>query len=298
MIKLIHKDEQMTITIQISKLSKNYKKQQVLTELNWSIKQGDVIGLLGKNGAGKSTLINAILNINPADSGSIALLGEDNKILTPETKARIGFVPQQNDEIAWLTIKELILFKKQFYTHWNDEKVAELISRWEIDTSKKMSELSVGQGQRVLIILALAHEPDLMIFDEPAAALDPAGRRDFLKEIVNLAADENKTILFSTHITSDLERVANKVAILHQGKICHFDDLDNVKENVVKVAVMSEQPNDINIPNAMNTHRESNQVNAVVTQVDQQWKKALEAQGHQVKINPMSLEDIFLELTA
>ncbi|NQZ23824.1 MAG: ABC transporter ATP-binding protein [Colwellia sp.] len=288
----------MTTTIQISKLSKSYKKQQVLTELDWSIKQGDVIGLLGKNGAGKSTLINAILNINPADSGSVSLLGEDNKVLTSATKARIGYVPQQNDEITWLTVKELIQFKKQFYAHWNDSKVAELISRWEIDTNKKMSELSVGQGQRVLIILALAHEPDLMIFDEPAAALDPAGRRDFLKEIVNLAADENKTIIFSTHITTDLERVANKVAILHQGKICHFDDLDNVKENVVKVSVISDQPNKITIPYAINTFQDNHQVNGVVTQVDLQWKKELESQGHQVDITPMSLEDIFLELTA
>jgi ABC-2 type transport system ATP-binding protein len=287
----------MTTTIQISKLSKSYKNQQVLTELDWSIKQGDVIGLLGKNGAGKSTLINAILNINPADSGSVSLLGEDNKVLTSATKARIGYVPQQNDEISWLTVKELILFKKQFYARWNDNKVAQLISRWEIDTNKKMSELSVGQGQRVLIILALAHEPDLMIFDEPAAALDPAGRRDFLKEIVNLAADENKTIIFSTHITTDLERVANKVAILHKGKICHFDDLDNVKENVVKVSVITDQTSEIKIPYAINTHQDSHQVNGVVTQVDLMWKKELESQGHQVDITPMSLEDIFLELT-
>jgi ABC-2 type transport system ATP-binding protein len=287
----------MTTTIQISKISKSYKKEQVLTELDWSIKQGDVIGLLGKNGAGKSTLINAILNINPADSGSVLLLGEDNKTLTSETKARIGYVPQQNDEISWLTVKELILFKKQFYSHWNDSKVTELISRWEINTSKKMSELSVGQGQRVLIILALAHEPDLMIFDEPAAALDPAGRRDFLKEIVNLAAEENKTIIFSTHITTDLERVANKVAILHQGKICHFDDLDNVKENVVKVSVIGDQASDITIPHAINTVQDTHQVSGVVTQVDLKWKKDLESQGHKVDITPMSLEDIFLELT-
>jgi len=288
----------MTTSINISKLSKSYKKQQVLTELDWSIQQGDVIGLLGKNGAGKSTLISAILNINPADSGSVSLLGEDNKTLSSQTKAKIGYVPQINDEITWLTVKELILFKKQFYCHWNDSKVEELISRWEIDTHKKMSELSVGQGQRVLIILALAHDPDLMIFDEPAAALDPAGRRDFLKEIVNLAAEENKTIIFSTHITSDLERVANKVAILHQGKICHFDDLDNVKESVVKVSVISDQANNITIPHAINTNQNSQRVNGVVTQVDLQWKKALENQGHQVDITPMSLEDIFLELTA
>jgi len=292
----------MSITISISKLSKSYKKQQVLTDLDWQIKQGDVIGLLGKNGAGKSTLINAILNIHPADSGSVTLLGEDNKQLSSATKARIGYVPQQNDEIPWLTIKELIAFKKQFYQQWNDEKVAEFICRWEIDTNKKMAELSVGQGQRVMIILALASEPDLMIFDEPAAALDPAGRRDFLKEIVSLAADENKTIIFSTHITSDLERVANKVAILHQGTICHFDDLDNVKENVVRVAVRRDDSSgissDINIPHALNSHQDNNQITSVVSQLDSGWTNEMQAKGYQVEVNPLGLEDIFLELTA
>ncbi|MEW6990328.1 ABC transporter ATP-binding protein [Colwelliaceae bacterium 6441] len=288
----------MNTTIHISKLSKSYKNEPVLSELDWSINQGDVIGLLGKNGVGKSTLINAILNINPADSGDISLLGESNKNLSPATKARIGYVPQQNDEIPWLTVKELINFKKQFYTHWNDSKVEELINRWDIDTSKKMAELSVGQGQRVLIILALAHEPDLMIFDEPAAALDPAGRRDFLKEIVNLASEENKTIIFSTHITSDLERVANKVAILHQGKICHFDDLDTIKENVVRVAVRRDELGEISIPHAINTHKENNQIISVVSQLDNNWADNIKAQGYQVDINPLGLEDIFLELTA
>ena len=288
----------MTTSIQISKLTKSFKNEMVLNELDWTIKQGDIIGLLGKNGAGKSTLINAILNIHSADSGSVTIFDEDNKSLSSKTKARIGFVPQQNDEIPWLTIKELIAFKKQFYPIWNDEKVDELISRWEINTKKKMSELSVGQGQRVLIILALASNPDLMIFEEPAAALDPAGRRDFLREIVNLAVEENKTIIFSTHITSDLERVANKVAILHHGKICHFDDLDNVKENVVRVAVHSESVRNIVVPNAMNTQKSKSQISSVVSQLDKSWQQEMQAQGHRVEVTPMGLEDIFLEITA
>ena len=288
----------MTTSIQISNLSKSYKDEVVLNELNWTIKQGDIIGLLGKNGAGKSTLINAILNIHPADDGSVSILGQDNKSLSHEVKARIAYVPQQNDEIPWLTIKELIAFKKQFYPHWNDEKVAELIARWDINTKKRMSELSVGQGQRVLIILALASNPDLMIFDEPAAALDPAGRRDFLREIVNLAVEENKTIIFSTHITSDLERVANKVAILHQGKICHFDELDNVKENVVRVAVHSKSVRDIVVPYALNTQKSNSQISSVVTHLDKTWQQEMQAKGHNVEVSPMGLEDIFLEITA
>lgn len=220
----------MTTCIQITNLRKSYQNTPVLVNLNWTIQQGDIIGLLGKNGAGKSTLLNAIVNVHPADAGTVTIFGQDNTELTPSHKARIGYVPQINDEIPWLSVKELIAFKRQFYTQWNDEKVTELLTRWELDTRKKISQLSVGQAQRVQIILALAPEPDLIIFDEPAAALDPAGRRDFLKELVDIANDENKTIIFSTHITSDLERVANKVAILHDRKICRFEELDTLKE--------------------------------------------------------------------
>ncbi|WP_111979683.1 ABC transporter ATP-binding protein [Algibacillus agarilyticus] len=220
----------MSICIKVEKLTKKYKNTLVLDNLDWTICQGDVIGLLGKNGAGKSTLLNAILNVHPADSGTVTLFDTDNKNMTSALKARIGYVAQINDELPWLSVKELISFKKQFYRHWNTKKVDELLNRWQIDTAKLTSELSVGQGQRVQIILALAPEPDLIIFDEPAAALDPAGRREFLKELVNIATDEHKTIIFSTHITSDLERVANKVAILHQGKIRRFEALDTLKE--------------------------------------------------------------------
>ncbi|XPF93137.1 ABC transporter ATP-binding protein [Colwellia sp. RE-S-Sl-9] len=216
--------------IQITNLCKSYESVPVLVDLNWTIDQGDIIGLLGKNGAGKSTLLNAIVNVHPADSGSVTIFDQNNTQLTASHKARIGYVSQINDEVSWLSIKELIAFKKQFYTTWNDEKVNELLQRWQLDVSKKLNQLSVGQAQRIQIILALAPEPDLIIFDEPAASLDPAGRRDFLRELVNIASDDNKTIVFSTHITSDLERVANKVAILHEGRICRFEELDVLKE--------------------------------------------------------------------
>ena len=288
----------MTCIVNVKGLTKSYKNQSVLKGLSWEIEPGDVVGLLGKNGAGKSTLLKSLLNISDIDSGEISIFGEQYNQLSSKNKARIGYVPQENDEISWLSVNDLINFRKQFYSTWSDEKVTELISRWEIDATKKIAELSPGQVQRVLIILALAPMPDLLIFDEPAASLDPAGRRDFLKEILTLVSDENITVIFSTHITSDLERIANKVAILDRGKICYFNDLDVTKESVVQLIVHCKKEQDITIPYLLRGKVHSQGQYGVVSQLDQVWLAEMKEQAVEVTINPMGLEDIFLELTA
>jgi len=283
--------------INIQGLYKAYKKEQVLKELNWQVSQGDIVGLLGKNGAGKSTLIKSILNLSDIDSGNITIFGEKYQQLSAKTKGRIGYVPQENDEISWLSVSDLIKFRKQFYDKWSDEKVTELVSRWDINVKKTIAELSPGQVQRVLIILALAPMPELILFDEPAAALDPSARREFLKEIVSLASTENITIVFSTHIVSDLERVANKVAILDQGKICYFDDLDSTKENVVQLAIRHDDGVEIDVPNVLRCKKNQQGQNCIVSRVDQNWLEKMQSQGTEFIVTPMGLEDIFLELT-
>jgi len=288
----------MSTVISIENLNKSYDKQSVLSSLNWKISQGDIVGLLGKNGAGKSTLLKSLLNIDEIDGGQISVFDEAHHSLSLLSKEKIGYVPQENDEITWLPVADLIKFRKQFYQQWSDEKVNYYLDKWQIDTRKKMIELSPGQAQKVLIILALASMPELLIFDEPASALDPAGRRDLLKELVSLACDENITVIFSTHITSDLERLASKVAILDKGKICYFDDLDKTKENVVQLVMHGQQLSQQQIPNALRSDIKGNNTYCVVTKVDLMWLEEQKQQGVKIDINPMGLEDIFLEITA
>lgn len=288
----------MTFAIIAQSINKSYKNHPVLIDLHWKINQGDIVGLLGRNGAGKSTLLKSLLNISTIDSGKITLLGEEHTALSDITKNRIGYVPQENDEINWLSVNDLINLRKQFYLTWSDEKVDELISRWKIDTNKTIAELSPGQVQRVLIILALATKPELLIFDEPASALDPAGRRELLKEIINIASEEKVTVIFSTHITSDLERIANKVAILDQGKICYFDDLDTTKENIVQLFIRSESASQISVPNMLRSKKLAHGMQCIVSTLDQDWLTKMQTEGTEVNVNPMGLEDIFLELTS
>ena len=208
-----------------------YGKQQVLKGLDWRLPTGQVVGLLGRNGAGKTTLLEALLGLRDLQSGSVELFGETGPLLSDAVRARIGYVPQRSDLFEGFTPDQLLAYFRSFYPRWNTAKVDGLISRWDIPRNQAIARLSGGQQQRLSIIRALAHEPDLLVLDEPVASLDPIGRRDFLRELVDQVLDRGTTVVLSTHILSDLERVAFNVAFMRDGKIGVQAPLDELLEN-------------------------------------------------------------------
>lgn len=219
--------------IEVSSISKRFDTPAVLDRLDWTIRPGQVVGLLGRNGAGKSTLIECMLGLREVDAGKVTIFGEDVAALSDVARARIGYVPQQCDLFEWLTARQMLAYFKALYPRWNDAKVDALLARWgfdELQCSKPISRLSGGEKQRLSIIRALAHEPELLILDEPVSALDPVGRRDFLRELIDGVIERDTTVLFSTHILSDLERVALDVAFLKDGKILLQGALDELLE--------------------------------------------------------------------
>ena len=219
--------------IEVSSISKRFDTPAVLARLDWTIRPGQVVGLLGRNGAGKSTLIECMLGLREVDAGKVTIFGEDVAALSDVARARIGYVPQQCDLFEWLTARQMLAYFKALYPRWNDAKVDALLARWgfdELQCSKPISRLSGGEKQRLSIIRALAHEPELLILDEPVSALDPVGRRDFLRELIDGVIERDTTVVFSTHILSDLERVALDVAFLKDGKILLQGALDELLE--------------------------------------------------------------------
>jgi len=217
-------------TIELRGIKKSYGEKSVLTGVDLSVPKGSVLGLLGTNGAGKTTLIKCALGLIRPQSGEARLLGEPAWTLSPETKSRIGYVPQIIILYHWMKVQQVIDYTAAFYPNWNHDLVARLIKELDIPTGDLTWLLSVGQRQKVAILLALGHEPDLLILDEPAASLDPLARRQFLQMIIDLAEPDKRTVLFSTHITSDLERVADSVAILKSGVIAWHGLLEELKE--------------------------------------------------------------------
>jgi ABC-2 type transport system ATP-binding protein len=189
-----------------------------------------VLGLLGTNGAGKTTLIKCALGLVRPQVGTAKLLGEDSWNLSAAAKMRIGYVPQVISLYPWMKVRHLVDYTSAFYPNWNRDLSARLVAQWTLPGEDRVGTLSVGQLQRLAIVLALGHEPELLILDEPAASLDPLARREFLQLIIDLAVPGQRTVLFSTHITSDLERVADRVAILKSGRIAWQGLLEELKE--------------------------------------------------------------------
>ena len=206
--------------------------EQVLRGLDWRLMPGQVVGLLGRNGAGKTTLLEALLGLREVQAGVVQMFGQPATRLDDTARARIGYVPQQSDLFESFTPAQLLAYFKSFYPRWNEAKVEGLMSRWAIDRNKRIGKLSVGQQQRLSIIRALAHDPDLLVLDEPVASLDPAGRRDFLRELVEGVLERGTTVVFSTHILSDLERVAFNLAFMSGGRIALQAPLDELLDEV------------------------------------------------------------------
>ena len=277
-------------------LTKSFGSQAVLKALDWDIPSGSIVGLLGRNGAGKSTLIECLLGLRDAQSGSVALFGEDAGHMSEATKARIGYVPQTSEMFEWLTPRQLLAYFRVFYSHWNQDKVDGLMQRWALPWDKPVSKLSPGQKQRLSIIRALAHEPELLLLDEPVSSLDPAGRRDFLRELIDGVLDRNTTVVFSTHILSDLERVAMDVAILIDGKIAVQQPLDMLIEHTWRVTGMSAAISAL--PPARVLHRKSlpDGATALLAQFapmhGADWQLASD-----LRLEKVGLEDLFIEMT-
>jgi ABC-2 type transport system ATP-binding protein len=218
---------------ELSGVTLSYPKgAAVLSGLDWQLLPGQVVGLLGRNGAGKTTLLETLLGLREPQAGTVKLFGQDALTLDDAMRARIGYVPQQNDLFEAFTPAQLLAYFRSFYPRWNEAKVDGLLSRWDIARDKPIRKLSGGQKQRLSIIRALAHEPDLLVLDEPVASLDPAGRRDFLRELVGEVLDRGATVVFSTHILSDLERVAFNLAFLSSGRIALQAPLDELLDQV------------------------------------------------------------------
>jgi ABC-2 type transport system ATP-binding protein len=285
--------------IDVRSVSKNYGTKPVLKDLSLIVPKGSVFGLLGKNGAGKTTLLKCLLGLLRPQSGQIYVLNDDPFDFKEETKAHLGYVPQADRIYPWLKVRQLIDYTASFYPQWNSALVQKLLGEWEVNPNDKVGLLSEGEAQKLSIILSLGHEPELLIFDEPVASLDPAARRQFLKTILAIVADRECTVFFSTHITSDIERVADRVAILKEGQIEFAGVLDDLKDEVKRLRVRAAAPIPANLKVDGLLHCEAAHNEAILSvrgfnpQIKAQLEQSLKAQ---VVVEDLNLEEIFLDL--
>jgi ABC-2 type transport system ATP-binding protein len=281
----------------MSSVSKSFGSQRVLAGLDWQIAPGQVVGLLGRNGAGKSTLLECMLGLREADGGSVALFGEDVAALSDAARARIGYVPQRTDLFDWLTPMQMFDYFRAMYPRWNRATVDGLLSRWDFGPhlrNKPIRQLSGGEQQRLAIIRALAHEPDLLILDEPVSSLDPVGRRSFLRELVDQVIERGTTVVFSTHILSDLERVAFDLAFLKDGRIALQGQTDALLEGARRIVVPAATLPGAPLAGEVRRRQEGGVASVIVQAPGEDVLRLAREPG--VRMEKLSLEDLYMEV--
>jgi ABC-2 type transport system ATP-binding protein len=286
-------------TIHAEHLSKAFADKHVLRDLSVDVMPGDVIGVLGKNGAGKTTLLELMLGFTPATTGEISVFGHPSRQMPGAVKMRVGFVPQQDELLDQLLVRDQISLIASFYPQWHTELVTDLSASWNINTSARIKTLSVGERQKLSILLAFGQRPDLLILDEPVASLDPLARRQFLEQLVELSADERRAVVFSSHIVSDIERLANRIWILKEGRLNWQGELDALKESIVRLHVLGSGalPEKLDVPGLLSWRQLESGAVAIVRDWTDQSQRLLQQQLNcEVRVEALGLEEIFLEL--
>jgi ABC-2 type transport system ATP-binding protein len=202
----------------------------VLAGVSFTVSEGDVVGLLGKNGAGKTTLISIAMGMLEPQVGSVRVFGLDPRACPIEVKRRIGYVAEEQILPPFLTVEQVIDVHRGLFPSWDESMCLDLVSRFSIAPGVRIRELSKGQARQVALVCAVSHRPELLLLDEPAGGLDPAARREFLETSIRLLNEEGTTILFSSHYMQDVERVARRVVMLHDGRVLIDNELDALRE--------------------------------------------------------------------
>ena len=283
--------------VKIAGLHKEFDYRAVLKDINLDIHAGSIVGLLGANGAGKSTLLRHMVGLYLPNKGGCTTLGCDAAKLGPRELARIGYTHQEGGLIEWMNVEQLVRYVAVHYPSWNAELEREYRAEFKIDGDALVGDLSPGQRQILAILLAIGAEPDLLLLDEPAAALDPLARQRFLDLLLRIIQDPRRTVLISSHILSDVEKVIDHVIILDDGEVCCDTPLDELQQRFQKLrltSVRGELPDPLPFPGVVTCRRSRGEAVAVVrARPEHEWEHMAREAGSAVDVLPLSLEELY-----
>lgn len=234
--------------VQVSNLCRKFGNKVALDDVSLEIPSGVVMGLVGLNGAGKTTLIKHILGIYRAQNGSVSVFGKDPTREPVEVLSKVGCLTEEDTLPGWMKVWQVLKFSSAFYPTWDEDYAAELLQTFNLDPKKRIKQMSKGQRARVGLALALAHRPKLLVLDEPSSGLDPVVRNDILGAIIRTIADQGSTVLFSSHLLDEVQRLSDIVGVIRAGKLVEFGPLDEVQTKYQRVIVRTldtEVPPDI-----------------------------------------------------
>lgn len=227
----------MEPVITLENVVKRYGPVSALEDFSLEVETNEVTAFVGENSAGKSTTIKLIMGFMKPTRGSVRVAGADPWKFTPDHKRKIGYVSEDQSLPTWMTVRSLIRFHSSFYPSWNKSRAREIAEDFELPLDRKISVLSKGQRRRVHLLLLLAQDPDILILDEPASGLDTTVRAAFLNWLNTLQIERPRTIFFSSHLLTDVEKIATRIAFIHRGTLVMHDSVDRIKERVRRIRV-------------------------------------------------------------
>jgi ABC-2 type transport system ATP-binding protein len=282
--------------IDIRNLTRQFANKRAVDNVSIIVPRGVVFGLVGENGAGKTTLIKHILGLLRPQSGTVRVFGLDPVAEPTNVLARIGYLSENRDLPGWMRIDELLRYTQAFYSSWDAAYAEQLRSQFGLDNAGRVKNLSRGETARAGLLLALAHRPALLVLDEPSSGLDPVVRRDILEAIIRTVADEGRTILFSSHLLEEVERVSDQLAMMHNGKLVLCGPLEDIKQSHRRLVIrfQTAQPHTPVLSGALSITGAGQEWTVICNGAGDVLQSAARLGGNVVSEHAPSLDEIFV----
>jgi ABC-2 type transport system ATP-binding protein len=279
--------------IQTAQLSLRYKNKAALDALTLNVARGGIHAIVGANGAGKSTLFRVLLGFESPTSGSASILGNDSAALSPEVRARIGFVNEEHTLPAWMRVDEVTAMQRRQYPQWNQQRYQDVLRNFNVLPEQKIVQLSRGERAGVNLALALAQSPELLILDEPTLGLDVVAKRAFLEALMFTSMNDDSTIIYCSHQMEEIERVADNLIIMERGALRHmsapFEFCERVQLWVAEFPF--KEPDTSSLPGVLQIQRIEGLTHFIVFDQDEDFGSRLRLLGARtVQSMPVSLD--------
>jgi ABC-2 type transport system ATP-binding protein len=287
--------------IRTETIVKYFDGRCVLDGIDLKVPQGGIYGLLGRNGAGKTTIIRILLGLEPATRGRAVVLGASSWQLPVSTLGQIGYVAEGHNLIPNYSVRRIVEIYRNLSAKWNEQFFRRLMDTFKLPMERKVSQLSRGMRAQLNLSLAMATEPKLLILDDPTLGLDTVARRQFLELAIELISQDGRTILFSSHILSDVERLADRIGILRAGKLVVDCELEELKKRVRKLRLIfdGQLPGEFPIMEIIADKRQGREVLLTVANWNENKQMLLNTfKPTSCTEIPMTLEELFIECTS
>jgi ABC-2 type transport system ATP-binding protein len=282
----------MNTILEVTKLNKTYTDSDFsLNDVSFSVPSGSIMGFVGENGAGKTTTIGCILNTLIKDDGSVKVFGKEMTDKSTDIRDDIGVVYDTNAFPGHFTPKKIASGMRNIFTNWDDELFREYLSKFKLQEKQKIKSFSRGMTMKLSVAVALSHRPRLLILDEATSGLDPIVRDDILDVFLDFVQDENNSILFSSHITSDLEKVADYITFIHDGRIVFSESKDSLIYNYGLLRLKAAQFEQIDKEDMLAYRKHEYQIDVLVSD-----RQSAEKKYRDIVIDSITIEEIMLLL--